>query len=132
MNRVVARFADGHLEKGTTLDFFPGRKHFHVVPRTPTEGESSLAIRTTDLKALFFVKDFVGDPLHVERLEFDSVLAPEAHWILTRFRDGEVLVGTTVAYHPGVPGFFVVPADSTSNNERCYVVSSSTDEVRMI
>lgn len=132
MNRVIARFADGHLEKGTTLDFFPGREHFHVVPRAPTEREIPLAIRTADLKALFFVKDFMGDPLHVERQEFDSAPAPEALRILTRFTDGEVLVGTTVAYHPGIPGFFVTPADSTSNNERCYVISSSTDEVRVI
>jgi hypothetical protein len=48
------------------------------------------------------------------------------------FKDGEVLVGTTQGYQPGRQGFFVVPADAKSNNERCYVVSAATQEVGFV
>jgi hypothetical protein len=48
------------------------------------------------------------------------------------FADGETLVGTTQGYQPGRPGFFVVPADSGSNNDRCFVVSAATKEVSFV
>jgi hypothetical protein len=52
--------------------------------------------------------------------------------IRVRFKDGEVLVGTTQGYQPGRPGFFLVPADPGSNIERCYVISAATDEVTFL
>ena len=48
------------------------------------------------------------------------------------FQDGEVLLGTTQGYQPGRPGFFLVPADPRSNNERCFVISSATREVTLL
>jgi len=48
------------------------------------------------------------------------------------FKDGEVLMGTTTGYQPGRSGFFIVPADSGSNNERCYIVTAATKEVSII
>ena len=131
MNRVVARYTDGHLEKGMTLDFSPGREYFHMESGF-AENAESLTIKTMDLKALFFVKDFDGNPVHVDKLEFESAPPPERRRIRARFTDGEILVGTTMGYHPGLSGFFLVPADAESNNERCYVVTSATKEVRLI
>lgn len=48
------------------------------------------------------------------------------------FKDGEVLVGTTTGYQPGRPGFFLEPADTTSNIERCYVVAAATLDVSFL
>ena len=48
------------------------------------------------------------------------------------FKDGEVLVGTTQGYQPGRPGFFLLPADPRSNNERCYIVTSATQTVTFV
>jgi hypothetical protein len=132
MNKVVARFADGYITKGLTPDFLPGKDVFHVrVDNTPA-GEKPVEICTKDLKALFFVKNFAGDPQHVNRNEFD----PEHPWIGHRikvvFNDGEVLVGTTTGYKLGPQGFFVKPADTYSNNERCYVVVASTKEISFL
>lgn len=132
MNRAVARFADGHVEKGMTLDFAPGKERFHLASVTLDESASALLIRTMDLKALFFVKDLAGDPLHVDKQEFDSMPPRETRPIRAHFRDGEVMVGTTSAYHPGVSGFFIEPADPESNNVRAYVITSATDNIRMI
>ena len=46
-----------------------------------------------------------------------------------RFVDGELVCGYTMAYSPGREGFFVVPADSASNNIRIYVVSAAAAEI---
>ncbi|MDD5343143.1 MAG: hypothetical protein PHW12_01840 [Smithella sp.] len=42
------------------------------------------------------------------------------------------MVGTTVGYQKDRPGFFVIPADPDSNNERCFVLSSATLEITLI
>jgi len=91
-----------------------------------------MPIHTIDLKALFFVKSLVGDPEHVEKNEFDSAPSPGERRICAAFRDGEILKGTTADYSPGLPGFFLVPADPESNIERCYVVASATKEVNFV
>ncbi|MEJ2719614.1 MAG: hypothetical protein P8181_00555 [bacterium] len=128
MNKVIARFMDGHVVKGMTADFFPTKDSFHLTPAAPA-GEKPLEIKTKDLKALFFVKDFTGDPKHVERNEFDPSRPQAGRRIKVVFKDGEVLIGTTTGYQRGRPGFFLVPADAESNIERCYVVTAATREV---
>lgn len=129
LNKVVARFADGPVVKGTTADFFPNKDVFHVSVAGAAEDAEPIEIRMRDLKALFFVKDHAGDPAHVERNEFDSARPPAGRKLRVVFKDGEVLVGTTTGYQPGRAGFFVEPADDTSNIERCYVVTAATREV---
>jgi hypothetical protein len=132
MNKVVARFADGRVVKGTTADFFPAKDSFHLSVATDPAGAKPVEIHTKDLKALFFVKDFAGDPQRVKRNEFDPSRPPAGRRIRVVFKDGEVLVGTTTGYQPGRPGFFLVPADASSNNERCYVVAASTQEISFL
>jgi len=132
VNKVVARFADGRMVKGMTADFVPTKDLFHVSVATAPAGAKPVEIHTKDLKALFFVKDFAGDGKHVERKEFDPSHPPAGRRIKVVFKDGEVLVGTTTGYQPGRPGFFVVPADVSSNMERCYVVAAATREVSFL
>lgn len=132
MNNVVVRLADGRIIKGMTADFLPGRESFHVRVATAPAGAKPVEIHTKDLKALFFVKDFAGDPQHVERNEFDPSQSAIGRRIKVVFRDGEVLIGTTTGYQPGRPGFFLVPADASSNIGRCYVVVAATQEVSFL
>jgi hypothetical protein len=132
VNKVVARFADGRMVKGMTADFFPTKDLFHVSVATAPAGAKPVKINTKDLKALFFVKDLAGDRKHVERNEFDPSHPPAGRQIRVVYKDGEVLVGTTTGYQPGRPGFFVVPADASSNVERCYVVVAATREVSFL
>ena len=132
MNKIIARFADGRIVKGTTVDFFPTKDLFHVSVETASAGTKAVEINTNDLKALFFVKDFVGDSQHVESNEFDPSHPPAGRRIRVVFGDGEALVGTTTGYQPGRPGFFLVPADASSNIERCYVVTAATREVSFL
>jgi hypothetical protein len=132
MNRVVARFADGRVVKGTTADFLPAKDSFHLTVATAPAGAKPMEIHTKELKALFFVKDFAGDPQRVKRNEFDPSRPPAGRRIRVVFKDGEVLVGTTTGYQPGRPGFFLVPADAGSNNERCYVIAAAAREISFL
>ena len=132
MNKVVVRFADGRVVKGTTADFLPTKDLFHLNLSTESVGAKPIEVSTSELKALFFVKDFEGDPKHVESNEFDPEHPPAGRKIRVVFKDGEVLVGTTTGYQPGRPGFFLVPADSDSNVDRCYIVTAATREVKFI
>lgn len=132
MNKVVARLADGRVIKGTTADFSPGKEVFHVSESIASPGAKPLEIFTKDMKALFFVKDLAGNPTHVKTNEFDLSQPVAGRKMKVVFQDGEVLAGTTAGYQPGRPGFFIVPADGGSNNERCYVVAAATKEVILL
>ena len=124
-SQVVVRYRDGRLVKGTTSNFLPARDRFHV--QTP-EGEV-VAVAQDELKALFFVRDFAGDPTRKESSQFSATRPALGRKIRVVFADGEEIVGTTQGYQPNRPGFFVFPADAGSNNERCFVIAAATSRV---
>jgi hypothetical protein len=130
-NRIVAHFQDGRVLKGSVSDFNAARPTFHLLQSGETES-TSVEIRLAELKAVFFVKDLVGNAQYDERKEFDPTSRLPGRKLRVTFSDGEVLVGVTQGYQPGRPGFFLVPADSGSNNERCFIVSASVREVTFL
>jgi hypothetical protein len=132
VNKIVVRFQDGRIIKGTTADFFPNKDLFHVTASTAPPGAKPEEVRTKEMKALFFVKDFAGDPKQVNRNEFDPAHPRPGRRIKVVFKDGEILVGVTTGYQSGRPGFFLVPADTALNMDRCYVVSAATREVTFL
>ena len=133
MNKVVARFSDGRMVKGSTSDFVPAKEFFHVASSDAPKGSKPTMVHVKDLKAIFFVKDFSGRPDYTPKNEFEGDKAPPGRKIKVVFADGEVIVGTTQGYQPGRPGFFMVPADQADNNiERCYVVSAATTDITLL
>ena len=130
LNKVVARFVDGRVVKGSTSDFSPAKDTFHVVPNDC--GQKPVQVLVRQLKAVFFVRDLAGNPRHEERKEFDLAKPPTGRKIKVEFKDGELLVGTTQGYQPERSGFFLVPADATANNERCYILASAVKKVSFI
>ncbi len=132
MNRVVVHFQDGHLLKGLTNDFLPAKDHFHLQQDGAGADTRPVDVKVAELKALFFVKDYAGHSEHKRVQEFDPAHHEPGRRIRVVFKDGEVMIGTTQGYQPGRPGFFVTPADSGGNNERCFVVTSATKEVAFI
>jgi hypothetical protein len=132
MSKVVARFTDGHTIKGTTIDFSPGKDIFHVNVFNAPTGAKPIEIFTRNLKALFFVKDFLGDPKYVHLNECNPEHPAIGVKIMVEFKDGEVLVGTTTGYDSKRWGFFILPADDDSNNERCYVVVAAAKYIRIL
>ena len=125
--RVVARFRGGEVVRGYTNDFHPSKTHLHLTPEGKTGETMFLAL--TQLKAVFFVREFEGDPSRVDRHEFDK--APYGRKVEVTFDDGEVLRGTTLGYRDG-SGFFVQPADSGSNNMRVFVSPGAASQVRFL
>ena len=129
LNKVVAHYADGTLIKGTTADFNVGKPSFHL---NPLSGTASIEVHCRSLKAVFFVKDFKGSAQAPGSRGFTaSGSNPGGKRIAVLFKDGELLCGFTLTYVPGREGFFMFPADSSSNNIRMFVVNAAVDEVRV-
>jgi hypothetical protein len=126
--KVIARYWDGLLLRGFTNDFHASRPHLHLSSH-PT-AERAAFVPLAQLKALFFVRDFDGNPRHVEEQQF--VQRPQGRKIEVTFRDGEVLVGSTLNYRPDGQGFFVQPADTRSNNLRVFVTHAAIRHLRFV
>ena len=129
--KVVARYIDGRIVKGLSQDFFPNKDHFHVYSADKPSGEA-VEVLVKELKAVFFVRDFVGNYQYDERKEYIQGDKPSGRKIEVTFRDGEVLVGTTLGYDPKRPGFFLFPADPKSNNIRVFAVTTAVKKVRYL
>jgi len=117
--RVVARFLDGRVLKGYTRNFDPRRRTFELYDPEAGKNGEVISVRTGDLKTLFFVRDFKGNPAYKERHEFEGPFTGRR--LSIRFNDGEVMVGTTFGFDTERDGFFLFPADPRSNNEKAFV-----------
>jgi len=128
-NLVVARYLDGRTLKGVTRDFSPNRAMFHIDPQ---DGSAPVELRFRQLKALFFVNSLEGDPARQEVRGFvhGPVETQQGKKVAVRFRDGEFICGYTLSWSPDREGFFMFPADVHSNNQRIYVITASTLEVK--
>ncbi len=122
-NNVVAKFKDSTIMKGTTSDFFPNKKFFHL---ELSDGKT-ININMEQLKALFFVKDLEGDKDH--KKTYGDAIPGGGRKIQIKFSDGEVITGYSQGYSPERQGFFVAPADTSGNNERIFIVNSATEKV---
>lgn len=136
LNKVVARFKDGSIMKGNTNDFSPLKRHFHLeviggqVIDVNVDLLKALEIDLKELKAAFFVKDFEGNKTYDE--EYGDIVVGAGRRVQVTFEDGEVIIGFALSYSPDRIGFFLVPADKKSNNERIYVITSSTKKVEFL
>ena len=131
-NKIVVRYQDGRISKGVTNNFSSNKEFFHLTSVNALPGTKPTKVSIQDLKAVFFVKTFGGNPEYKDKNQFNSVIIAMQRKIKVTFKDGEVLMGTSYDYKPGSFGFFIFPADSQSNIERCFIISASTKEVSFI
>lgn len=127
--KIVVRYRDGATLKGYTLDFHPSRGHFSLWPSVNAARNERVIVPLTRLKALFFVKDFAGDPTRSKQRDFSEAAVPGRRIEVT-FVDREVIRGTTFSYRPEGSGFFVTPFDAAGNNLRIFVVTAAVLHVR--
>ena len=121
MQNVVAHLADGTILKGATGNFRPRAPEFHL---RVTDSDQLTRLAVADLKGLFFVHDFEGDPSNRAREDAERVgLGRKVHVV---FNDGEEMPGYTTGYSPDRVAFWVTPADPESNNDRVFVVTAAT------
>jgi hypothetical protein len=118
-NQVVARYRDGRIVKGTSLDLDPAKPVFHVRP----QGEKAVEIVLNDLKALFFVRSLDGDAARDEDYTPDPQDPRSRGSTLVRlaFADGEMMVGHTIRFPPVRQYFYITPVDTKSNNVRILI-----------
>ena len=124
---VVARFLDGRTLKGTTRDFGPNKPQFHLFP-WGEESDKPLDIVIGALKAVFFVKSYEGNSAYDEDNSFEKAQG-QGRKLVVHFKDGETIAGFTMGYSPKNQGFFLIPADSESNNARIYIVNVAVNKV---
>ena len=117
-NQVVAHFIDGRLLKGFAVDFFPNKTSFHVERE---ESGESIEVQISDLKGVFFVKSFAGNPGTTYRKDVER--AGMGKKIQVEFSDGEQNDGGLIDR---------IEVDPEDNNEKVYVVSAATTAVNFV
>jgi hypothetical protein len=122
-NRVVVHYRTGRLLKGFTWDFMPTKESFHLADVADERKITEIPVK--DLKAVFFVKSFEGDRKHEPDYTLESFRSIPGIKLKVCFSDGETLYGTSNAYSPARKGFFLLPADTSGNNERVFIVTDA-------
>jgi hypothetical protein len=134
--KVVVAYLDGRRAKGFSYDFSAMRDHFFLFPEeagnppAAAPGQKGEKISLAELKGVFFVKDFAGDPAR-QRANTDNFQGHGRKLEVT-FADGETLAGATQAYNPGKVGFFMFPADAEDNNDHIFVINKNVKQVRFL
>jgi hypothetical protein len=131
--KIVLRFADGRIEKGYSQDFFPNKPLFHLIKKLPpSESSMSKEINVAELKAIFFVKSFAGNPDYKERKRFVAGDVTQGRKAEVAFLDGEILQGSVLGYDPKSSGFFLFPSDPKSNNRKVFVMNNAVKKFRYL
>ena len=129
-NKIVLHLKDGSVLKGVTHDFEPSGPHFHLLPAEG--GGVPVRVRLEELKALFYVRDYVGNRDFVARRQFDEAHEAARRAILS-FQDGEEIWGILgEGADEAGPGFFFFPADRRDNNIRIFVIRTAMKELRPV
>ena len=124
--------------RSTPVDLFEPAPDFATADRArlsaalavfDTEDAEKRATGLADLKAVFFVKDFAGDP---EYTEWKRFVEPRlGQQVALKFQDGEVMVGARLPLSTS-EGFLLFPADRGSNNEKVFVVNGAITVVEQL
>ena len=122
LRKVVLRRKDGTTILGFTYSDVVGPE-IRIINRQGKEEKFT----TSDLKAIFFVHDFKGDP-HYEPLQFlRKIEMSEMLWARLEFSDGEILEGKVAnnAELLTAAGFVLYPSDPETNNQCVFVPKSA-------
>lgn len=126
-NKVVAHTRDGRIIKGMTTDFDSRNEFFHLLPAEG--GGIPIRLRIPDLKALFYVRDWLGNRDYSAPAGFGGTASHGRRCIVT-CKDGEVIFGFTPDFEGDSPGFTLFPADPDDNNQKIYLVREAVQSVQ--
>jgi len=132
--KAVVKYQNGEIIKGWVEDFRLDRESFILFPLIDYSEEERMEINFNSLKAVFFVKDFIGDKNYkkVRTFNVDLKITPSQRKLIVNFEDGEHLYGTSHNYGRYKVGFFMYPVDPKDNSERIFVVHSAVKSVRLM
>jgi hypothetical protein len=131
VEKVVVQYGD-RIVKGTAGTC--GLASIEAIMRAPRCLGESIELKlldsntpeyvpTANIKAIFLVKTFEGDPLH-NPLHFHAhTPTAKGLWVRIQFDDEEIMEG--IVYNTATyvlePGFCLIPTDPFSNNKLVYV-----------
>lgn len=121
--QVVACYGNGKTRSGFTAEFTPTNGCLEITAE-PTPSSKPLTVPLTELRTIRFAKDRARDDDRAA-----AVVAAKGRKLRVTFADGQLLEGTTDSYRRSAPGFFVQPLDPQSDDERVFVIGSSTLQV---
>jgi len=132
--KVVVKYQNEEILKGWVENFRPDRESFTLFPLIEYSKEERSEIEFSSLKAVFFVKDFIGDKNYkkVRTFNVDLKITPSQRKLIVNFIDGEHLYGTSHTYGRHKIGFFVYPIDPKDNSERIFVIHKAIESVRLM
>ena len=129
--KVVVRRLDHELIKGfVEAASFLKPTSIEMLDR---EGRA-LSVPLGEIKGVFFVREFDGNPQRSERKLFQSRPRMAGLWVQMTFKDREVLEGLL----PGnliettPEGFLLTPADVYSNNLKIFVPRSALSDISVL
>jgi len=134
--KVIIRYTDGRVLRG-----FVPKGTDTALQDTPPD---SLAVKdsdgkpvkvvASDIKAIFFVKSFDGNPDYAEFKVFSTRPSGKGVWVRVHFKDGEVIEGVAPncfeTYSKAV--FYITPPDPESNNQGVLVSKHYLKEMQVL
>ena len=132
--KAVVKYQNGEIIKGWVEEFKPEQESFILYPLIEYSEEERMEIDFNSLKAVFFVKNFIGnkDYKKVRTFNVDLKITPSQRKLIVNFKDGEHLYGTSHNYGRYKVGFFVYPIDPKNNNERIFAVNEAIESVHLM
>jgi hypothetical protein len=129
--KVVLRRLDNGLIKGfVDLASYLRPSGIEMLDR---EGRTVL-VSLDDIKGIFFVREFEGNPQRSERKLFQSRPRLAGLWVQMTFKDNEVMEGllpnNLAELNP--LGFLVTPADLHSNNLKIFVPRTALSKIDVL
>jgi len=122
LQKVVLRNRDGKTTFGFTY-----QTHFSDEIKIITREGKDQTVPLSGLKAVFFVRDFKGDPQYQPIQFLGRAPTSEKLWARVRFDDGEVLEGrvSNTLDLLTQPGFYLWPSDDETNNVSVFIPKSA-------
>ena len=132
--KAVVKYQNGEIIKGWVEEFKPERESFILFPLIEYSEEERMEIKFSSLKAVFFVKDFIGnkDYKKVRTFNIDIKVTPSQRKLIVNFKDGEHLYGTSHSYGRYKVGFFIYPIDPKDNSERIFVIRKAIEKIHLM
>ena len=129
LQKVVVRTRKGEVRRG----FSDPRQIEPSLRLINTQGDEE-SFDLGDLKAVFVVKEFEGDPKYEAVQSLSRLKGSRAVWVRLKFFDGEEIEGRIQNNLSLLTedGFLIWPSDSDSNNRYAYIVKSALEEFAIL
>lgn len=126
-SKVVVAYLDGRRLKGHLHNLSTAINFFRLYPEEVSAENAGVEIKFEEVKAVFFVKDFAGDPKRRDLSDAEPHEHGRALQVI--FKDGEKITGVSETFHREKVGFFLFPADRGGNSLRIFVVNRNVVSV---